>query len=40
MLKKHLPKPIPRKDFLKMLEKASQMDTLQGKWTDKINRGL
>ncbi|WP_319479148.1 hypothetical protein [uncultured Draconibacterium sp.] len=26
-------KPIPRKDFLEMLEKALQCDTLQGKWT-------
>ena len=29
-------KPIPRKNFLEMLEKALQMDTLQGRWTDKM----
>jgi leucyl/phenylalanyl-tRNA--protein transferase len=28
--------PIPRKDFLKMLESALQKDTLQGKWTDLV----
>ena len=31
-------KPIPRKDFLEMLEKALQRDTLQGKWTQETTR--
>ncbi|MCE4565455.1 leucyl/phenylalanyl-tRNA--protein transferase [Maribellus sp. CM-23] len=29
-------RPIPRKDFLEMLEVASQKESLQGKWTDLV----
>ncbi|WP_347839912.1 leucyl/phenylalanyl-tRNA--protein transferase [uncultured Draconibacterium sp.] len=32
--------PIPRKDFLEMLDKALRHDTLRGKWTDFDNKAF